>query len=261
MRVCIFASGSGGNCLLVSDGNTNILIDAGISARRVENALAMAGLAADDIGGVFVTHEHSDHVKGLPQLVKKHGVPIFAPRTVAARMLGAMPALEQSVSIIPVGESFPFGNIVISAFHTMHDTDESVGYVIEGGGSFGIATDTGCINEEITSALAGVGTVVIESNHDVQMLRDGPYPVYLKKRILSDNGHLSNDDCARFARRLAENGTRQIILGHLSRENNRPAIALETVGAALEGLPVSLYSAPELGFLELEVRSGAVCSV
>lgn len=261
MRVCIFASGSGGNCLLVSDRNTNILIDAGISARRVENALAMAGLAADDIGGVFVTHEHSDHVKGLPQLVKKHGVPIFAPRTVAARMLGAMPALEQSVSIIPVGESFPFGNIVISAFHTMHDTDESVGYVIEGGGSFGIATDTGCINEEITSALAGVGTVVIESNHDVQMLRDGPYPVYLKKRILSDNGHLSNDDCARFARRLAENGTRQIILGHLSRENNRPAIALETVGAALEGLPVSLYSAPELGFLELEVRSGAVCSV
>lgn len=261
MRVCIFASGSGGNCLLVSDGNTNILIDAGISARRVENALAMAGLAADDIGGVFVSHEHSDHVKGLPQLVKKHGVPIFAPRTVAARMLGAMPALEQSVSIIPVGESFPFGNIVISAFHTMHDTDESVGYVIEGGGSFGIATDTGCINEEITSALAGVGTVVIESNHDVQMLRDGPYPVYLKKRILSDNGHLSNDDCARFARRLAENGTRQIILGHLSRENNRPAIALETVGAALEGLPVSLYSAPELGFLELEVRSGAVCSV
>lgn len=261
MRVCIFASGSGGNCLLVSDGNTNILIDAGISARRVENALAMAGLAADDIGGVFVTHEHSDHVKGLPQLVKKHGTPIFAPRTVAARMLGAMPALEESVSIIPVGESFPFGNIVISAFHTMHDTDESVGYVIEGDGSFGIATDTGCINEEITSALAGVGTVVIESNHDVQMLRDGPYPVYLKKRILSDNGHLSNDDCARFARRLAESGTRQIILGHLSRENNRPAIALETVGAALEGLPVSLYSAPELGFLELEVRSGAVCSV
>lgn len=261
MRVCIFASGSGGNCLLVSDGNTNILIDAGISARRVENALAMAGLAADDIGGVFVTHEHSDHVKGLPQLVKKHGVPIFAPRTVAARMLGAMPALEESVSIIPVGESFPFGNIVISAFHTMHDTDESVGYVIEGDGSFGIATDTGCINEEITSALAGVGTVVIESNHDVQMLRDGPYPVYLKKRIFSDNGHLSNDDCARFARRLAESGTRQIILGHLSRENNRPAIALETVGAALEGLPVSLYSAPELGFLELEVRSGAVCSV
>lgn len=261
MRVCIFASGSGGNCLLVSDGNTNILIDAGISARRVENALAMAGLAADDIGGVFVTHEHSDHVKGLPQLVKKHGTPIFVPRTVAARMLGAMPALEESVSIIPVGESFPFGNIVISAFHTMHDTDESVGYVIEGDGSFGIATDTGCINEEITSALAGVGTVVIESNHDVQMLRDGPYPVYLKKRILSDNGHLSNDDCARFARRLAESGTRQIILGHLSRENNRPAIALETVGAALEGLPVSLYSAPELGFLELEVRSGAVCSV
>lgn len=261
MRVCIFASGSGGNCLLVSDGNTNILIDAGISARRVDNALAMAGLAADDIGGVFVTHEHSDHVKGLPQLVKKHGVPIFAPRTVAARMLGAMPALEESVSIIPVGESFPFGDICISAFHTMHDTDESVGYVIEGDGSFGIATDTGCINEEITSALAGVGTVVIESNHDVQMLRDGPYPVYLKKRILSDNGHLSNDDCARFALRLAESGTRQIILGHLSRENNRPAIALETVGAALEGLPVSLYSAPELGFLELEVRSGAVCSV
>lgn len=261
MRICIFASGSGGNCLLVSDKKTNILIDAGISARRVENALVTAGLAADDIGGVFVTHEHSDHVKGLPQLVKKRGIPVFAPRTVAARMLGAMPTLEGKMNIIPVGESFLFGDLTIYAFHTMHDTDESVGYVIEGSGSFGIATDTGCISEEIASALAGVGTVVIESNHDVQMLRDGPYPFYLKKRILSDNGHLSNDDCACFARSLAESGTEQIILGHLSRENNRPGIALETVGAALEGLPVSLCSAPELGFLELEVRSSAGCSV
>lgn len=261
MKVYIFASGSTGNCLLVADGNTNILIDAGISARRVTNALAMAGLTADDIGGVLVTHEHSDHVKGLPQLVKKRGIPIFAPRTVAARMLGAMPQIEDNVKIIPVGERFNIGELSISAFHTMHDTDESVGYVINGSGSFGIATDTGCISEEIASALAGVGTVVIESNHDVQMLRDGSYPYYLKKRILSGRGHLSNEDCACFARSLAQSGTEQIILGHLSRENNRPAIALETVGAALEGLPVSLYSAPELGCLELEVRSGAGCLV
>lgn len=261
MKVCIFASGSTGNCLLVEDRNTNILIDAGISARRVENALSMAGLTADDIGGVLVTHEHSDHVKGLPQLVKKHGLPIFAPRTVAARMLGAMPAIEDSLSVVPVGESFQIGCLLISAFHTMHDTDESVGYVIRGSGSFGIVTDTGCISEEISQALAGVGTVVIESNHDVQMLRDGPYPYYLKKRILSGSGHLSNDDCACFARRLALSGTEQIVLGHLSRENNRPAIALKTVGVALEGLPVRLCSAPELGFLELDVRSGAECSV
>ncbi len=261
MRVCIFASGSTGNCLLVADRNTNILIDAGISARRVISALTRAGLTADDIGGVLVTHEHSDHVRGLPQLVKKRSIPVYAPRTVAARMLGAMPSIEDNLNIIPVGERFNIGGLSISAFHTMHDTDESVGYVVEGSGSFGIATDTGCISEEIASALAGVGTVVIESNHDVQMLKDGSYPYYLKKRILSGRGHLSNEDCARFAYSLALSGTEQIVLGHLSRENNRPDIALATVGAALEGLSVSLYSAPELGFLELEVRSGVACSV
>ena len=260
MKVCIFASGSGGNCLLVSDRNTNILIDAGISARRVENALRMAGLTADDIGGVLITHEHSDHVKGLPQLVKNRLIPIYAPRTVAARLVGAMPMCEESLRVIPVGEKFQVDDLTVSAFHTMHDTDESVGYVIEGDGNFGIATDTGCINEEIASALAGVGTVVIESNHDVQMLRDGVYPFYLKKRILSNRGHLSNDDCALFARSLAESGTEQIVLGHLSRENNRPDIALETVGAVLAGLPVHLHIAPELGFLEIEIRSGAACS-
>lgn len=260
MKVCIFASGSGGNCLLVSDRNTNILIDAGISARRVVNALARAELTADDIGGVLITHEHSDHVKGLPQLIKNRHIPVYAPRTVAARLAGAMPQLEEKLCVIPVGDRFSVGGLTLSAFHTMHDTDESVGYVVEGSGTFGIATDTGCINQEITSALAGAGTVVIESNHDVRMLRDGVYPFYLKKRILSDRGHLSNDDCALFARFLAERGTEQIVLGHLSRENNRPHIALETVGAALADMPVRLYCAPELGFLELEVGSVVTCS-
>lgn len=259
MRVCVFASSSSGNCLLISDQNTNILIDAGISMRRVQNALAQAGLTAEDIGGVLITHEHSDHVKGLSALSKKFSLPIYAPRTVACRLAGAYPELEGQIRIIPVGERTVVGSLAVTAFHTMHDTDESVGYRVEGSSVFAIATDTGCVTEEISSKLLGADTVLVEANHDVRMLRDGAYPFVLKKRILSDRGHLSNDDCALLARALADSGTRQLILGHLSRENNTPELAMQTVGDALNGTGARLLCAPVLGFLELEVGSREPC--
>ena len=255
MRLHVFASGSGGNCLLVEDGDARLLIDAGISRRRVTAALASLGCAMEQIGGVLITHEHSDHISGLESLAKGTQFPVFAPHTVAARLEGALPSLSERLRVIPVGEPFSLGSLRITAFHTSHDTDESVGYRIEGSGIYAHATDTGCVTEEMRRFLRGADTVLLESNHDEEMLRYGPYPFYLKKRILSARGHLSNANCAAFARELAESGTKQIILAHLSRENNTPRKALECTSLALEGMNTRLCCAPVLGCLTVDIRN------
>ena len=134
-----------------------------------------------------------------------------------------------------------------------------MGYRVAGEGVYAHATDTGCVTEEMRQMLLGADTVLLESNHDEEMLRYGPYPFYLKKRILSARGHLSNADCSAFARELSENGTRQIILAHLSRENNTPQKAVEETAKALEGLSTALYCAPVLGCLSLEVGKTEDC--
>ncbi len=254
MRLTVFASGSGGNCLLLSGGGTNILIDAGIPTRRLSDLLAERCLSLQDIGGVLITHEHSDHISGLPGLVRRSGAELFAPRTVAARLRGMLPQLDERLRVIPVGEDFSIARLRIRAFHTPHDTDESVGYRVEDGGVFALATDMGCVTDEVRDNLRGADAVLIEANHDEDMLRFGPYPVFLKRRILSERGHLSNDGCAALARELAGSGTGTIILGHLSRENNTPDKAMRTVGAALAGTDVSLLCAPAFGALEVKVE-------
>ena len=241
MRICIFASGSGGNCLLLSDGSTHVLVDAGISMRRIEASLREAGIAMSDITGVLITHEHSDHISGLKMLLKHHHLPVYAPHTVANRMRGMLPDVDGSLNIIEVG------------------TDESVGYRFSGTSSFAIATDMGHVTDEVLDGLRGAETVLIESNHDIDMLSYGPYPVYLKRRILSDRGHLSNKDCAVLARRLAENGTTRIILGHLSKENNTPETALSESRAALDGTRAELYCAPSSGFMSFEIGETQPC--
>ena len=257
MKLTVFASGSGGNCLLLSGGGTNILIDAGISTRRLSELLAERCLSLQDIGGVLITHEHSDHISGLPGLARRSGAEIFAPRTVAARLRGMLPQLEERLRVIPVGEVFTISRLRIRAFRTPHDTDESVGYRVEDGSVFALATDMGCVTEEVLDNLRGADAVLIEANHDEDMLRSGPYPVFLKRRILSDHGHLSNESCAALARELADSGTGTIILGHLSRENNTPDTALRAVGEALAGTGVSLLCAPPFG--ALEVKMGEKC--
>ena len=260
MEIRVFASGSSGNCLLLSSGRSHILIDAGISKRRIEQSLAQSGLSMREIGGVLITHEHSDHISGLKMLMKYYAIPVYAPRTVANRLRGCLPEAEPVLHVIPVNEPFEIGDLSVTAFHTPHDTDESVGYRVEGGGVFALATDMGHVTEEVFDALSGADTVLIESNHDEEMLRYGPYPVYLKRRILSDSGHLSNACCAQLARKLALGGTKQIILGHLSRENNTPAIAMRAARESTAGLPVELYCAPVYGCLSLNVGEGCLCS-
>lgn len=260
MRVCVFASGSDGNCLLVSGEDTNILVDFGISMRRVVSSLAQLGIDTESINGVLITHEHSDHIKGLPMFLKHHQVPAYAPRTVRARMIGMYPDLEDAVGVIPVWEEFYIGSIAVRAFHTPHDTDESVGYRFDcGDGSFAVATDMGKVTEEIESAVTGCDTVLIEANHDEDMLCTGRYPVSLKRRILSDHGHLSNAECAKFVRRLVAGGTERVILGHLSRENNTPVLALDTVKNALGEAEAEVYCAPVSGCLTV-YTGRRVCS-
>ncbi len=251
MQICTLASSSSGNCTLVREGDTNILIDAGISMRRITCSIHELRLEPSMLTAVLVTHEHSDHICGLATMVKKYDVPIYAPKLVAKNMQGAVPALCGRVSPIPVGESFALGGLEVRAFHTPHDTQESVGYKITSGRSaFALATDMGHVSEEVLTELIGVKAAVLEANHDITMLNNGPYPNALKKRILSDRGHMSNRLCSRLAGRLFENGAEKLILGHLSRENNTPELAYETVRQELEacggslGENVELYVAP-----------------
>ncbi|MBO5555621.1 MAG: MBL fold metallo-hydrolase [Oscillospiraceae bacterium] len=261
MKVSVFASGSSGNCLLVSSGATHLLVDAGISMRRIDAALAQTGLTLREIGGVLITHEHSDHVSGLPMLTKYHNIPIYAPKLVALRLREQTPALDRCLMPFAAGETLRLGSMAVRAFHTPHDTPESVGYRIEGDGVFALATDMGCVTDEVLRGLQGADTVLIESNHDEVMLRSGPYPFPLKRRILADTGHLSNENCAILARTLAESGTRQIILGHLSRENNTPSLALAASREALVGTDTDVYCAPVLGCLTVTVERREPCFV
>ena len=241
------ASGSEGNCLLVSCGGTHLLVDAGISLRRITTALATLGLQMADIGGILLTHAHTDHVCALNTLTRRHATPLYASAgtasQIAERCITAVPQLRT----VRHGERFAVGTIRVTPFPTAHDAWGSTDYRLDTeAGSIGVLTDTGYVTDEAFDTLRGVELLVLESNHDIETLRSGPYPYYLKERILGAYGHLSNDDAARFTVEMARCGTREIILAHLSRENNTPAMALHTVERALSanGLAPRLSAAP-----------------
>jgi len=256
MRAVTFASGSGGNCALVSDGDIHILVDAGISMRRIRAGLSFCNLRPEDLTAVLLTHEHSDHVSGLPVLAKSCDIPIFAPRAVAGALRRMAAGVEKCLYTLSPHTPFSLGGVSVTAFRTPHDASESVGYRFDGRSALGFCTDLGHVTDEVRDALSGCDAAVLESNHDEEMLRYGPYPVYLKRRILSSRGHLSNGSCGELSVSLAAGGTRRIVLGHLSRENNRPELALQTVRRALDeaGYPaVALAVAPPSSPCVLEV--------
>lgn len=260
MRLTTFASGSSGNCALLECGETRLLLDAGISFRRIREALAVSGLTPADLAAVLVTHEHSDHISGIATMLRHSDVPIFAPRTVLRRLCAASAGVEARMRPVAPGEAFDVGEVCITPFATPHDTAESVGWRVEGDGVFGLATDMGCVTDEIRAGLTGADTVLIEANHDVEMLRFGPYPAVLKRRILSDHGHLSNDCCGELAAYLADHGTKCVVLGHLSRENNTPDRAYRAVADALAGRDTQLYTAPADGRFTVEFGRAEACS-
>ncbi|NLH00854.1 MAG: MBL fold metallo-hydrolase [Clostridiales bacterium] len=265
MQVYTIASGSGGNCTLVRDGESAVLIDAGISMRRISQALASIGLSPGQLSGILITHEHSDHICGLSTLIKHYDIPIFAPRTVANHLCWSIAGVEDYLTSLKTGQEENICGLKVLPFRTPHDTPESVGYRISGSSVFGFCTDCGHITEEIIEGLSGVDTAVIESNHDVGMLLSGSYPPALKRRILSDNGHLSNESCGCLAVELYKRGTRKMILGHLSRENNRPEIARQCVAGALaaEGIntdsDIYIDIAPEKDILKISVGDSLLC--
>ena len=239
------ASGSEGNSLLVSADGTHLLVDAGISARRIKQSLALLGLTPDDLSAILISHEHTDHTAGLATLLKHHPIPLYATGGTAFYLRPRLPQLDSCLHLVSPGSSFPVGSAQVTVFATSHDAGESVDYRVDcGDAAVGILTDTGFVPEPAAAALTGVDLLVLESNHDVEWLRSGPYPYSLKQRILGQRGHLSNEDAAAFARRMAECGTRCIILAHLSRENNTPQRALAVMETALSGLDVTVEVAP-----------------
>lgn len=228
-------SGSKGNSVLIESEGARILIDAGKSARALCNALFGMGRSIEEIDAIFITHEHTDHIGALEVLLKKHKIPVHAVERSAKRMmLKGLWTYSELIVQHPPRFCVEVGDMVITSFDTPHDSEYSVGYVIEIGKSkIGYATDIGYVTDAIRGALVGCESVVLECNHDLQMLMDGPYPYDLKLRIKSNRGHLSNEDCAAFACELYRGGARNILLAHLSEENNLPSLAYDAVWSAI----------------------------
>ncbi len=227
-RVSVMYSGSSGNCTLISSENTSVLIDAGVSAKRICDGLKERETDINNIGAIFITHAHTDHIKGLNVLLKKNKIPLYITEGTYKEALGQGLLVEEGlINIIKAGDRTCVECMEIIPFNTLHDASESVGYTVtlEEGRKIGYATDLGVVSDEVDSALNGCDFVILESNHDINMLRNGFYPYMLKQRILSDRGHLSNSACAKEAVRLAKSGTTRFVLSHISKENNLPRLA------------------------------------
>ena len=250
ITVCILASGSKGNCTYVSDGVTRILIDAGISCRKIEEGLAQLGVGLSDLDAVLITHEHIDHVYGLHTLAKKYAGPILANSRTAVAVDVKMRTDIARKQKDNFDTGFRLGTADIFPFRVSHDAVCPVGYVLTlGGHKVAYCTDLGTVTDSVRGNVEGCDLVVLESNHDLKMLATGPYPPELQDRIRSDRGHLSNEDSANFAAELAKGGTRQIVLAHLSEQNNTPSLATKALKAALKkaGADVDIAVAKQNG--------------
>lgn len=229
-KFCVLASSSKGNSAWLGCGESSILIDAGISCRRICNSIAQAGGEAAQLSAVLITHEHSDHINGLLNLIKKTKAKVYAPAAVLDYITKNQ-HVPAGTELFTVGDKpFEINGIEIKAFKTPHDSEASVGYrmTLPNGETVAVATDLGHVTDEVRNGVMGCGTVLLESNYDNRLLDMGSYPWFLKQRIRSEFGHLENVESAKFAAELVKNGTVRLFLGHLSRENNNPALALQT---------------------------------
>lgn len=235
LTLTTLASGSSGNCLLVSSGSTHLLVDAGISCRRICKALRTLGVEPESLSGVLVTHEHSDHISGLSTLTKQFHLPVYASRGTARQLCYRIAFLEDVLHPFAAGERLAVGGLEAGSFPTSHDASESVGYTItDGERKAVVATDLGVVTDVVYAHLRGAHLAVVEANHDVEWLTSGPYPYFLKERILGPYGHLSNEAGGELACAAAAAGAQTVLLAHLSSENNTPARAYGVVRAALE---------------------------
>jgi len=254
MWFCSLYSGSSGNCIYVGTGNANILIDAGLSGKNIVHALDEIGVSPKKIDALLITHEHSDHIRGAGVLSRMFNIPIYANNSTWEIMQGSIGKVkDENIKIIGIDEYFTVGDIDIKSYSTPHDAVNPVGYCfLNGGRKISIATDIGHVSENVLNNIKGSNLVLLESNHDVEMLKFGPYPYVLKRRILSDIGHLSNEDAGKAVLKFLEGDSMRVILGHLSKQNNYPELAYKTVQCVLEEEGIKIGSDVKLSMAQRE---------
>ena len=264
LRFCPLFSSSSGNAVFMGSDDTKILIDAGVSCARLVSELKAIGADPAGIRAILVTHEHSDHVAGIGVFTRKYDIPIYATAGTWAAMKEKYGDIaEKNRFVFDAGQDFSVGDLFISSFPIPHDAADPVGFAVRAGRSqAAVATDIGCVREGWLNAVESSDVILLESNHDVEMLKAGRYPYELKRRILGNSGHLSNDAAGRAAVELVRRGVRAIVLGHLSKENNFPELACESVSCALReagflpGRDVLLSAAQRSGHSEMFVLEG-----
>lgn len=235
LRFSPLFSGSSGNAIYVGCGDTHILVDAGLSGTRIANELGKIGLHPSQLTAILTTHEHIDHVRGVGILSRKYNLPVYATEGTWEGMADKIGPVEaRNRCLITPEQDFYLGGMNITPFSTPHDANQPVGLCFAcGGARFAVATDVGCVKKGWMNYVRGADAVLLESNYDPDMLKAGSYPYDLKRRILSNRGHLCNDDAGSCALELAKSGARHIVLGHLSKENNFPELALRCCTDAL----------------------------
>lgn len=230
MRFCSLYSGSSGNSIFVASDNCRILVDAGLSGKRIEGALKDIGESPSEIDGIFVTHEHSDHIKGVGIISRKYDIPIYANEPTWNKMSKSIGNIKEHNIKIMEKSDISLKDMDISSYAIPHDAIKPCGYAIRNSGKkVCIATDLGYVSDEVKVQLKDADVILLESNHDEEMLKFGPYPYDLKRRIMSNVGHLSNDDCGKAIIDIMNEKKRVIALGHLSKTNNYPELAFKTV--------------------------------
>lgn len=236
LRFSPLFSGSSGNATYIGCDDAHILVDAGLSGTRVIQELQRVGVNPAALSAILVTHEHADHIKGIGILSRKFDLPVFATEGTWRGMAGKIGSIApKNIYVIEPGQDFYIGSINVTPFPTPHDAAQPVGYTFEtAGAKLALATDLGCVRDSWLKYIMGSDAVILESNYDPDMLQHGPYPYELQRRIMGKHGHLSNDDAGEVAAHLVHGGARQIILGHLSKENNFPELAMKCCELAFQ---------------------------
>lgn len=236
MEFCSIYSGSSGNCLYVGSEETRILVDAGLTGKRIQDGMKEAGIAPDTIDAILITHEHSDHIKAAGILSRRFNLPIYASDgtwEAMERFIG--PIKPENIKTFSNYEPFEVGDMTVVPYEIPHDAAQPCGYsIIQGKSKVSIATDIGHITDTVKKSICDSDLILLESNHDVEMLKVGPYPYNLKLRILSNEGHLSNENAGKLICEIFNSKIKKVMLGHLSHTNNYPELALRTVLSVLE---------------------------
>lgn len=233
MKLCSIASGSSGNCIFAGSDTTSLIIDAGISGKRIEEGLNEIGHTAREMDGILITHEHSDHISGLGVMARRYGIPIYATEGTRKAVLGSKSVGEIPIELFRIvhpDTDFVIGDITVNPISVSHDAAQPTAYVLrQAKKSMAVMTDLGRYDNYIVEKLQNLDLILLEANHDVHMLQVGKYPYYLKQRILGDRGHLSNELSGQLLSQILHERLKTVILGHLSKENNFEQLAYETV--------------------------------